>query len=481
MSNSYEIVRYPGAAFMQTHVDRLATMAALFGMNPEPIDNARVLEIGCCDGGNLIPMALSLPGSQFVGIDLTEIDIESAKETASAVSLDNIEFHALDLTTLPGHLGQFDYIIAHGVYSWVPDPVREKLLAVIKASLSPNGVAYVSYNALPGGHFRLLIRDMMRFRNQGVEDPEEILANCRQVLGFVSSAAGNPNYKSFIARETEATFERPAYGLFHDELEANYHPVYFHEFAAHAERYGLQYLAEANYFDMRTPQKGIAEIPAFMDPGNSNDPIGREQLNDFVRLRRFRQTLLCHSSIPVDRKIRMDRLTSLFFSSPVSLVPSEGGEQEFRGHNKSQFKTSHPLLLSVLRELLGAWPLAVPFDAFPGAQSNREELCEVVHAAFAAGLIEVRTAPPNVAAAPGERPIASPLARLQAARSLPITTLRQTTILASGDLEKRLISLLDGTRTRADLLADLKLSGENAGAELDTSLNSLARMAILSA
>src|SRR5277367_3482122 len=103
MSNSsYELVRYVGYPFAQTHPDRLATMAALFGMTPVPIHRARVLEIGCCDGGNLIPMALTLPDSEFVGIDLTEIDIIRARETAAALNLTNVQFHALDLTTLPG-------------------------------------------------------------------------------------------------------------------------------------------------------------------------------------------------------------------------------------------------------------------------------------------------------------------------------------------------------------------------------------------
>lgn len=484
MSKSYETVRYPGLPFAQTHPDRLAAMGTLFGMTPPSIRNARVLEIGCCDGGNLIPMALSLPDAEFVGIDLTGPDIAIARQTAAAIHLSNIQFHVLDLTALPGQLGHFDYVIAHGLYSWVPAHVREQLLAVIEASLTPNGVAYVSYNTLPGGHLRLMLRDMMLYHSRGVEDPARILSRSRQLLEFIAAAEGADDvYRSFMNHEIEAIFNRPDYGLFHDELEENYQPVYFHEFAAHAERCGLQYLAEANFFDMSPEARGIADAPVFQELGA--DPLLREQYLDFARCRVFRQSLLCHREIPLQRPIPKDRLKSLFLASPARLVSTEDGAEEYHGPNSSKVKTAHPIVLKLMHTLLDAWPRALSFRELHPADADSGEACEILLGLFGAGLVEVRTASPNLAVVPGQRPLLSPLARLQAANKLPLTTLRHTTIVTAGGVENQLISLLDGTRTRADIYAELlpHLQGEKTEAqrleELEISLHSLGRLSLL--
>jgi SAM-dependent methyltransferase len=492
MSTPYEIVRYAGMPFAQTHPDRLATMARLFGMTPPDIRHARVLEIGCCDGGNLIPMALSLPESECVGIDLTSVDIEAARRAAAEVGVANVQFHAMDLTELPGPLGQFDYIVCHGLYTWVPNDVREKMLAVIKASLTPHGVAYVSYNALPGAHMRMMIRDMMRFHTSGVEDPAEILSRCRQLLEFVCFASGrDPDYQAFIQHETEQMFSRPAYGLFHDELEENYNPVYFHEFAAHAARCGLQYLSEANYFDMTTDSVGGMDSPVF--DAVAGDVLLREQYLDFARCRRFRQTLLCHDNIPLQRDLQVEVFQDCYFASPakqVAITPVEGeeveeGVEEFHGPKSSKVKTAHPVVLRIMHRLVEAWPAAVPFSALSDSESQLTTDLKVIHALYSSGLIEIRTVPPTFVIAASERPVASPLARLQAIRNVPITTLRHTTIVTSGDVERRLISLLDGTRTRAELYAELApmLSTDKPEdvlrTELETTLNTMGTLCIL--
>jgi hypothetical protein len=488
MSKPYELVRYTGLPFAQAHPDRLATMARLFGMSPVPIQKSRVLEIGCCDGGNLIPMAFSFPESEFVGIDLTESDIAAARDMAGALGLKNIRFEVFDLTKLPGPFGKFDYIIAHGVYSWIPPQVREMLLAVIKESLSPQGVAYVSYNALPGGHLRLMLREMMQFHTRGVEDPKEILAKSRQLLEYIASSSGrNSEYEAFITTETEHLFNRPDYGLFHDELEENYHPVYFHEFLAHAARYGLQYVAEANYYDMRPEAQSASDSPVFQ--AVSADPILREQYIDFARCRRFRQTIICHQDIAVNRTIEPELFKGLLFASPARFVkPPEGsdpGVEEFHGPHSSKVRTAHPDVLRVLHQLVDTWPLAVPYHQLPFVNADEKAVFEILHSLFASGLVEIRTSQPQMAVTPSERPSASPLARMQAARGVPVTTLRHISIGATGDVERRLISLLDGTRTRAELVSDMSplLTTSKTAAELEseleTSLHSLARLGLL--
>src|SRR5262245_30352504 len=120
---------HPSVPFPQTHPDRLATLATLFGMRSAPVERCRVLELGCGDGGNLIPMALVLPESRFLGLDQAGEPIGRGRATISALDLRNVELRQEDLHTFARgvHAEQepFDFIVAHGVYSWVPEDVRQ--------------------------------------------------------------------------------------------------------------------------------------------------------------------------------------------------------------------------------------------------------------------------------------------------------------------------------------------------------------------
>src|SRR5262249_21258700 len=160
---SYDEVPYTSHPFPQTHPDRLATVATLMGLRPAPVQRCRVLELGCVSGGNLIPMVATLPESRFVGLDLSLLQIESGRRQAEALGLKNVELLNRNLREVGPDLGQFDYVICHGVYSWVPPEIRDKILAICSQNLAPDGVAYVSYNTYPGWHMRGMIRDMMSY------------------------------------------------------------------------------------------------------------------------------------------------------------------------------------------------------------------------------------------------------------------------------------------------------------------------------
>ena len=172
--SAYGAVPYPSLTFPQTNPDRLATMAAFFGMKPASPQHCRALELGCGDGTNLISFAHLFPESEFIGVDLVENQISVANETASTLALQNIEFLQRDLINVDtAELGKFDFIIAHGLYSWVPESVRERILQIYANCLSPNGVGYISYNAFPGSHIRQMIDQMMKYRVADITDPSE--------------------------------------------------------------------------------------------------------------------------------------------------------------------------------------------------------------------------------------------------------------------------------------------------------------------
>ena len=175
----YDAVPYAGHPFAQTHPDRLATLATLFGLKPAAPGRCRVLELGCGDAGNLAPMALALPETQFVGIDAAPGAIARGRALADAVGLPNLTLETVAIEDFEPDAGGFDYVIAHGVYSWLPAPARDRLLALCARALARSGVAYVSYNALPGGRLREALRDVLRFHTAEFEDPTERVGQAR--------------------------------------------------------------------------------------------------------------------------------------------------------------------------------------------------------------------------------------------------------------------------------------------------------------
>ncbi|MGH9351306.1 MAG: methyltransferase domain-containing protein, partial [Terriglobia bacterium] len=179
---SYDEVLYPGFSFVQSHPDRLATQATMFGMTPAALESCRILELGCGDGANIIPVAFGLPHSRCLGIDLAARPIAIGQGVIDALGLKNIALRQMDMMDAGKDLGEFDYIIAHGIYSWTPPAVQDKLLAICSENLAPDGVAYVSYNAYPGGHIRQMMRRMMLYHTRNISDPME---RVRNGLGFL--------------------------------------------------------------------------------------------------------------------------------------------------------------------------------------------------------------------------------------------------------------------------------------------------------
>jgi SAM-dependent methyltransferase len=186
--SSYDEVPYLKSAFPQTHPDRLATLARLFGLAPPDLETCRVLELGCASGDNLIPMALGLPNARFLGIDSSIRQIQHGRQTIDALGLTNIELRHASIADVTAADGRFDYIVCHGVYSWVPEPIREAILQICRDNLVSEGVAYVSYNTLPGWRVRGMIRDMMIYHSDQFEGAAERLQQARALLDFLAQS-----------------------------------------------------------------------------------------------------------------------------------------------------------------------------------------------------------------------------------------------------------------------------------------------------
>ena len=271
---TYDELPYINRAFPQTHPDRIGTIARLFGLHPPDPRTCRVLELGCASGDNLIPMALGLPDARFVGIDLSLRQVEEARQTVEALALANIELSRHDIADVDASWGAFDYIICHGVYSWVPAPTREKILAICRENLAPNGVAYVSYNTLPGWHIRGMIRDMMIYHAAPYQGAAAKVRQARALLDFLAqSVPATQAYGMMLRQEQDAIRNEPDAYLFHDHLEVVNDAVYFHQFAEAAGRHGLEYLGEAEFGQMTVSNSSpqVTEALRRIGPGHHPD------------------------------------------------------------------------------------------------------------------------------------------------------------------------------------------------------------------
>src|SRR5262245_1718265 len=253
-ASSYDQIPYTSHAFPQTHPDRLATTARIFRLSPPDVAACRVLELGCASGGNLIPVDFNFPRSEFVGIDLSGHQVEEAKQAIGALGLPNIRIEQASIMDVDESWGRFDYIICHGVFSWVEPEVQDRILNIAARNLSPDGVAYISYKTYPGWHMREMFRSMMRYHAEQYDEPQEQVNQARALLAFLASASTDTGpYNSWLAGEAERLGRSPDAYVFHEHLERTNLPIYFHEFIGRAERVGLQYLSEALVTEILTP------------------------------------------------------------------------------------------------------------------------------------------------------------------------------------------------------------------------------------
>ena len=257
-SESYDEVPYDSHPFAQTHPSRLFVVASLFGMRPTPVARCRVLELGCAAGGNLLPMAEMLPDSEFLGVDLSARQIASGQELVKQFGLKNLELRHASITDISPKEGMFDYIICHGVYSWVPEAVRDKIMEICQKQLTPNGVAYISYNTYPGWHLRGTIRDMMRYHSARYASPQDKTAQSRALLDFLAQSVRQDGsaYSLLLKTELETVQKQADHYLYHEHLEENNDPLYFHQFADKARARGLKYLGESRVGTMVTGNFG---------------------------------------------------------------------------------------------------------------------------------------------------------------------------------------------------------------------------------
>ena len=359
----YDATPYVSDSFPQSAPGQLAATAYLFGLETPPVTRARVLEIGCAAGGNVIPFAAAHPEASVVGIDLSGVQIEQGRRRSQAAGLDNLQLVEGDIARIDlSALGQFDFIIAHGVYSWVPENVQDAILSAFNSLLAPEGVAYISYNVYPGWKSKEIVRDAMLLASRSSATPDEKVRSARRMVDFLEEVA--PDHTPLASAVAEFRSRDYGFGdsyLLHDELEKFNLPCYFVDMLERAGAHGLAYLAEAR--------------PEVMFPGNYGPKVAEhvleecggaqvlvEQYLDFVVDRAFRESLLVHAERAPQIRYSLDRSRYGRMHFAASVPPADGqtrldfSRQGYLPPGGATLFTDDPGIKAAFDALTASWP-----------------------------------------------------------------------------------------------------------------------------
>lgn len=471
----YDSLFYDSICLPETHPETLAVLGRLMGLATAEPSGCRVLELGCATGGNLIPIADGLPGAQFLGIDRSGPQVDAGNRLIARLGLSNVRLRQADILDLDPDcdpdLVQFDYIIAHGVYSWVPPAVQRRLLWLGRRLLAPGAIFYLSYNVLPGWRLRGTLRDVLLDACRDLEEPQARLSAAQDALRRLDVGLKDlPGAAALLLREEIRRLAgAPLSYLYFEYLAQHHEPVLFRDLMQSCESVGLRYLCDTRLHTQFPASLGDSVEEALAD---LEDGLEVEQWLDFLGNRGFRQSLLIRDDAQAEEVLSLDRFADL--SLVVDLQPpSKIGLRDsrpvaFRRPGGEVVEVRHPLTKAVLSVLGQAYPEALPLAAvLPRAQGVRaprgggpgaddfDSLLAELFGLFARGAIQARLHPRFQARGLSERPRARCLVRALVADGHTQVPTQDHGNLDLDPLALRLIGLLDGTRSLAELTAAL--------------------------
>lgn len=480
MDTSYNDIPYMGRVHFQTHIEKLSLSARIFGMETTSLEKARVLELGCGDGSNIISMALHFPKAEFVGIDGSTVHIERGRKMLEYAGTTNVRLEAMDISHLQDQFGTFDYIICHGVFSWVPETVRGHILRICREQMNPLGIGYISYNAYPGWKQYEMLRDMMHFHVVRQEEQKEQLLQARALVQFLSSHipdTDNDPYGRFISAQEDFILGLSDEYLYHEYLEAHNQPYWFYEFIRLLNEHALQYLGDTDFTSMLSlhwPEETKEILNTI-----ATTQYELEQYMDMLRGRRFRCTLFVHHARDVTREIEPDVFKDFYYSykacdkwsyvaatgtiEPPSVERSAEDIIATLVNSIENSSIQNKLQIAIFQHLHKMWPKRVHFNELreiaaisKGESLSRAEvlgMAELLQTLYLMSEIKIHLFCPSARNTIPEKPHLNSVARYQASYQKVISTQLHNMVGIREDWAQEMVMLMDGTRT-VDQLAD---------------------------
>jgi methyltransferase-like protein/cyclopropane fatty-acyl-phospholipid synthase-like methyltransferase len=475
-----------------------------------------VLEIGCAAGGNLIPLALQFPDMKILGMDLSAEQIAQAHLLKKEMGLKNIEFAQGDIATFKG-LKEYDYIICHGVFSWVPDFVRDKILDICRDHLSENGLAVISFNTLPGWSAVKSLREMMLFHANGFVTPAQKIHEAKSLLNFLyeNTPTSNEAYRQIIDRERTILKTTNDSYVFHEHLESENHQYYLHQFVEMAGKHGMGYVGDAEIASMYIGNFN----PAVQETlGKIKDVVRQEQYIDFITNRRFRHAILTKldNVKKINRSVKSENIGTFHLQARFKFDTEESaGSGKYKFINpdtKATFDTADVTAGEVFKAMAEAnRPVTIDEIAATLKKSHnidpeavRQVLMKNGFLLALQNFISLHVTTVDFAREPGPKPKAYKWARYIAKThktAKVVTNLKRETV-GVVPFTRTLLQHLDGNNTHADLLklmtqhvldGDLKVNKKDQPVtdkaeietilkqEIEPALKKLASMALLEA
>ena len=456
----YDAIPYTSLPVALQQPANLCAVARLFGLAASPAPRARVLEIGCASGGHLIPIAAIHPECRCVGVDVSPVQVADGQARIARLGLANISLSARSFTDLGDADGSFDYVICHGVYSWIAQELRDALFRVCRERLNPDGVAVISYNVLPGWRMLQVVRDSILLHAGGPFTYEDRIARTRQLFEQMSQVAeAGGTYGSLWRREAQRLVKNPNSYLAHELFEENNVPVTFTAFVNTASAQGLGYLSEAQVAANIPEAAGAAAGKAARELGGGK-LLAVEQYLDIVTGRTFRRSLLVHADRMqhADRSLTAERADELHFIAPLRLkiVPAAGaGAWTISDGESLEMEIADPVSAAATERLIARLPQSSSIDdlAPKGSATERKLIRSLMMQLVCAGVIDVSSEPVRCAIAAAERPKAWRIAASDAAAGMEFTaTLRYGSFRITPQA-RLVLPLADGTRNREELAA----------------------------
>lgn len=472
---SYEEMPYEGHAIPASAPAVLALTARAHGGPCPPLERARVLELGCGDGANLLPLAFHHPDWTLVGVDASARAIAVAEEGARVLRLANVRFVHADVASFTPD-GEHDYVIAHGLYSWIDADRRAAVRRIMRTTLAAHGLAYVSFNALPAWGVRGRVRDALARTTSDIE-------SARARTSALLAVLGEPSYEwaALLRRELERAAVATDGYLAHEYLAAHNEAFWLGDVARDFAREGMRYVGDAT-FDR--PEGFVhpelrARVRAMV-----SDPVAEEELIDLIAYRQLRAAVFARDDAPFapaagPELLDEARIASVVRATSDPFDPSPGIEETFVGPRGTEVRISSSLakiaMLVFARDYPRAYRLSEVCAIAARLLAEQRIAPEPdAKAKLRAGLfdlwrhleVEVRLDAPELCTQPGVRPVASELARYEAACRPALTTPLHTA-LPIESIDRAIIRRLDGTRDRGELARALLAAIESGELELE--------------
>ena len=397
----YDETPYRDQVFEDLDLSRLLGLAKLFQLGPpDPkAEDLRVLDLGCASGRHIRQQAARYPHVQFTGVDFSRVEIETGQKAIAEDGATNVELVSADLRDLEICTGDFDLILCHGAFSWVPDDVKERIFELCRTGLKRSGVAAIAYLTYPGWKQREALRELLAFRTADIDEPQERIRESALLLRLLHAgySAQQENCHAKSLKEVVESMQRSSANVFlHDDLGGIHDPCYFIQFVEWASEWGLQYLSEVDLATMALaglPPKAMG-ILQMLAP----DFLETQQLIDFLVNRSGRRSLIVRDDAPIARELCVESLRGLQFTTSLRYVgapdPPRAEPQRFETLLGKTLELEDPCWLAILRPILDPTTHAPTLpDLETGAAegiSTAKDVAQGLLALIARGLAEPR-------------------------------------------------------------------------------------------